>query len=61
MYQSPTVVFTKDEIEKYEELSKSIYKGRQINYSLQYPKYRFLHYLSLKGNYVFHGSNNRKY
>ncbi|MBD7969244.1 hypothetical protein [Paenibacillus gallinarum] len=58
MYESPRVVFTKEEIEKYEELSKSLNEGGLIDYSLQYQKYRFLEYLSLKGNYVFHGSNN---
>ncbi|QLG41259.1 MULTISPECIES: hypothetical protein [unclassified Paenibacillus] len=58
MYQSPTIVFTKEEIEEYEELSKSVNEGRLIDYSLQYPKHRFLHYLSLNGKYVFHGSND---
>ncbi len=59
MYESPTVIFTKEEIEKYEELLKSVNEGRQIDYSLHYPKYRFLQYLSLTENYVFHGSNYR--
>lgn len=59
MYPSPAVDFTKEEIEKYEELSESVNKGELINYSLHYPKYRFLQYLSLQGNYVFHGSNHR--
>lgn len=59
LYPSPKVVFTKEEIDKYEELSKSVNEGRLVDYSLQYPKYRFLQYLSLKGNYVFHGSNYR--
>ncbi|MNT18739.1 hypothetical protein D3C72_1539560 [compost metagenome] len=58
MYRPPVVVFTTEEIEQYEELSRSVSEGRLIDYSLQYPKYRFLQYLTLKGKYVFHGSNS---
>ncbi len=58
LYPSPTVVFSTDEIEQYEELSKSVEEGCLIDYPLPYPKFRFLQYLSLKGNYVFHGSNH---
>lgn len=58
MYKAPTVDFTEEEVEKYEKLSTSVTEGRLIDYTLEYPKYRFLQYLSRKGNYVFHGSNH---
>lgn len=57
LYPSPTIAFTNEELEQYEELSKLVNEGRLIEYSLQYPKFRFLQYLSLIGKYVFHGSN----
>lgn len=58
LYPSPKIIFSNDEIAQYEELALTINNGRSINYQLPFQKFRFLLYLSLKGNYVFHGSNN---
>ncbi len=58
MYPSPTAVFTKNEMEKYEELLQSVHEGRLMEYTLEFPKHRFLQYVSAKGEYVFHGSNH---
>lgn len=58
LVRSPKVIFTLDELEQYKELSKQIDQSQFIDYSLHYPKSRFLHYLSLTGKYVFHGSNH---
>lgn len=57
LYPSPKIVFSNDEIAKYEELALTINDGSLINYHLPFQKFRFLLYLSLKGQYVFHGSN----
>lgn len=58
LYPSPEIVFSDEEIVQYEELALSIHDGHLINYQLPFQKFRFLSYLSLNGNYVFHGSNN---
>jgi hypothetical protein len=59
LYPSPKIAFNHDEIDLYEELLLTINEGQLISYDLPYPKFRFLQYVSLKGKYVFHGSNNR--
>ncbi|MGO4542265.1 hypothetical protein [Paenibacillus sp. 2TAB19] len=58
LYSSPNTVFSNDEIAQFEELALTIKEGRLINDQLPFQKSRFLRYLSLNGNYVFHGSNN---
>ncbi|WP_160036936.1 hypothetical protein [Paenibacillus sp. An7] len=58
LYPSPRIEFSEEEIAQFEKLALSINDGRLINYQLPYQKFRFLSYLSMKGNYVFHGSNN---
>jgi hypothetical protein len=59
LYPSPKIIFNHDEIDQYEALILKMAEGQLIHYELPYPKFRFLQYLSLKGQYVFHGSNNR--
>lgn len=58
LYPSPKILFSDEEIVQFEELALSIHDGHLINYQLPFQKFRFLLYLSLNGNYVFHGSNN---
>lgn len=55
---SPDIEFSPDEVSEYNELISSIYEGQPISYSLNFPKYRFLQYLTLQGDFVFHGSNH---
>jgi len=59
LYPTPKIVFNRNEIDLYEDLLSTINEGQFVNYELPYPKYRFLQYLSLQGQYVFHGSNYR--
>ncbi|WP_276358022.1 hypothetical protein [Cohnella caldifontis] len=58
LYASPKVEFSDREITEYEDLISTIGEGELLSYNLSNPKYRFLQYLSLKGSYLFHGSNN---
>jgi hypothetical protein len=59
LYPSPTISFTTVETQLYDQLLDAIQENEiLIEYNFPYPKYRFLHYLSLQGNYVFHGSNH---
>lgn len=53
----PKTIFTEEEIAQYEKLALTIVDGGLINYELPFEKHRFLLYLSAKGNYLFHGSN----
>lgn len=50
--------FSQAEVSEYDELISSIYEGQSVIKGLTFPKYRFLQYLTLKGDFVFHGSNN---
>ncbi|MBP1903763.1 hypothetical protein J2Z32_000375 [Paenibacillus turicensis] len=59
LYPSPTITFTTEETRQYDQLLAAMQENEiLIDYNLPYPKYRFLHYLSLQGNYIFHGSNH---
>lgn len=59
LYPSPTITFTTEETRQYDQLLATMQENEiLIDYNLPYPKYRFLHYLSLQDNYVFHGSNH---
>lgn len=58
LYTSPKIDFYPAEIAAYDELISKIYEGQLIPEKLPFPKYRFLQYLSLKEDFVFHGSNN---
>ncbi|QHT61187.1 hypothetical protein GXP70_15295 [Paenibacillus lycopersici] len=59
LYPSPKMAFSDHEIAQYDQLASTIHEGRLIHYQLPFHKARFLMYLSLKGKYVFHGSNNQ--
>ncbi|MCR8642023.1 hypothetical protein NV379_05075 [Paenibacillus sp. N1-5-1-14] len=56
---SPKIIFSQDEIELYKGVLLTNKEELLIKYDFPYPKYRFLQYLSVQGQYVFHGSNNR--
>jgi hypothetical protein len=57
LYPSPTISLTTEETQQYDQLLEAMQENEiLIEYNLPYPKYHFLHYLSLQGNYVFHGS-----
>lgn len=60
LYRSPRISIDKDEAEHFEKLIEIINynEGQVLEYHLPFPKHRFLYYLSMKGKYVFHGSNN---
>lgn len=58
LYSSPRAEFPPEEIVEYDELILRVYEGQLIPKGLPFPKYRFLQYLTLKGDFVFHGSNN---
>jgi hypothetical protein len=59
LYPSPTISLTTEETQQYDQLLEAMQENEiLIEYNLPYPKYHFLHYLSLQGNYVFHGSNH---
>ena len=55
---APKATFTKDEVMDYESLITVMSEQNCLNYILSYPKYRFLQYMSMKEQYLFHGSNN---
>lgn len=57
-YPSPKIVFEKEEAARYEKRASVLEAQSLITDDWPYPKYRFLEYLSLKQEYVFHGSNN---
>jgi len=54
---SPTMDLSEIEIAEYRKLASTIHGGQLINYDLPFPKQRFLYFLSLQGDYLFHGSN----
>lgn len=58
LYSSPKIEFSTEEIVEYDELISKIYEGQLIPKELPFPKYRFLQYISLHGDFIFHGSNN---
>lgn len=58
LYSSPKIEFSPEEIVEYDKLISKIYEGQLIPMELPFPKYRFLQYLTLQGNFIFHGSNN---
>jgi len=57
-YVLPKDKFSDQEIAEFGSIVFTINNGETINYEAPFPKYRFLQYLSLKQNYLFHGSNN---
>lgn len=58
LHPSPTMHFSQEEVSEYNELISNIYAGQLVLDNLSFPKQRFLHYLTLNGDFVFHGSNN---
>lgn len=56
-YSTPKMNFSHAEVSEYNELISHMQEGQLIK-GLTFPKYRFLQYLTRKGRFVFHGSNN---
>ena len=48
LYPSPSITFTTEETQQYDQLLPTMQNEILIEYNLPYPKYRFLHYLSLQ-------------
>lgn len=55
---SPKIQFSEAEIAAYEKLVEKVHQGQLSPEEIPIPKYKFLHYLALTGDFVFHGSNN---
>jgi|SRR5699024_7294058 len=58
LYSSPKMDFSTNEIAEYNKLISKVYEGQLFPKDLSFPKYRFLQYISLHGDFIFHGSNN---
>lgn len=60
-YRSPLLKFSLDEIVDFEKIYLDAIKNNsEIIYSSQYPKYRFIEYISLSKPVIMHGSNNKE-
>lgn len=57
-HASPKMNFSQAEVAEYEALISGIHEGQLVIKGLTFPKYRFLQYLTLKEDFVFHGSNH---
>ncbi|WP_040978778.1 hypothetical protein [Oceanobacillus jeddahense] len=56
----PKMNFDPEEIVVYNKLIFKMHQGQLDPKSIPFQKYRFLQYLALKEDFVFHGSNNTK-
>ncbi|GKU25059.1 hypothetical protein [Clostridium folliculivorans] len=57
-YSKPNIEFSEEEIQEYESIISEP-KSFLIRYNSRFPKYRFVQYLSLKENFILHGTNNK--
>jgi hypothetical protein len=62
LYPSPRITIDHNQQEQFDKLVDEMldHLGGTIQYKLDFPKYHFLHYLSQKSEFVFHGSNNQE-
>lgn len=60
LHSQPRLSFQPAEIAEYDKLISKIHEGQLIPEGIHFSKSRFLQYLALKGDFVFHGSNNLK-
>ncbi|MBU5352067.1 hypothetical protein ACN9MH_16640 [Paenibacillus silvae] len=58
LHSAPAIKFSTEEMQAYEQLALNVTEDGLIEYDLPYAKFRYLTYVSLKGLYVFHGSNH---
>lgn len=56
-YKLPDPIFTEDEIIQFNRLIEETGEGSLIEWSLPYPKLKFLQYLAIEERFLFHGSN----
>jgi len=60
LYPAPTVLITKEEEKQFINiLENGINSDRELEYSIEIPKYKFLYYLTKEKNIVLHGSNHK--
>ncbi|MBK1813281.1 hypothetical protein JHL18_21905 [Clostridium sp. YIM B02505] len=57
-YSKPNIEFSEEEIQEYESIISEP-NSFLIRYNSRFPKYRFIQYLSLKENFILHGTNNK--